>query len=453
MPTAEDCTTLADEDCDGKTPACKGSLLWAKGFGDAGDQLGTSIATDGIGNVLFTGSFTGSVDFGTGPLNSAGGDDIFVAKLDTNGFPLWSRSFGGTGNQDGASLAVDSFGNVFVTGSFSESVDFGDGELKSMGSNDIFIAKLDASGNHLWSKRFGDMDDQDGVSVAVDSAGNVLVIGYFWGSVDLGGGSLTSAGSGDIVVAKFDASGNHLWSKKFGDTENQFGASIAVDSSDNVLVTGSFTSSVDFGGGTLVASGNSNDIFVAKLDKDGHHLWSNRFGDTSDQSGASITVDGSDNVLITGSFTGSVNFGGNSLVEDDGSNDIFVAKFDAGGKHLWSKPFGSAGDQDGASVAVTGAGNVFVTGGFTGSVDFGGGPLASASAVVSDIFIVKLDASGSHQWSKRFGDVDYQAGASIALDGGGNVFATGNFAGTVDFGDGSLMSGGGRDVFVVKFSE
>jgi hypothetical protein len=125
-----------------------------------------------------------------------------VAKLDAAGNALWSKLFGDASNQIGSSIAVDGTGNVLSTGYFGGTVDFGKGPLTSAGSYDLFVAKLDAAGNALWSKRFGDADAQHGTSIAVDGAGDVLMTGNFYGTVDFGKGPLTSAGGYDLFVAK-----------------------------------------------------------------------------------------------------------------------------------------------------------------------------------------------------------------------------------------------------------
>jgi hypothetical protein len=143
-------------------------------------------------------------------------------------------------------------------------VDFGGGTLTSAGEQDIFLAKFDGNGTHLWSQRFGDADDQWCYSVASDPSGNVVVTGFFYGTVDFGGGLLTSAGLEDIFLAKFDANGTHLWSQRFGDAvDYQEGFSVASDPSGNVVMTGFFEGTVDFGGGTLFSL--YNDIFLVKF--------------------------------------------------------------------------------------------------------------------------------------------------------------------------------------------
>src|SRR5262249_30873799 len=148
-----------------------GKVLWAKRFGDAASQFDGAIAVDHADNILFTGFFAGAIDFGHGPLTSAGGVDMFAAKLDPSGKPLWAKRFGDTSDQYGWGIAADASGNVLVTGFFGGAIDFGGGPLMSAGGLDIVVAKLDPSGGYLWGRRFGDLSDQAAYSMAVDSAG------------------------------------------------------------------------------------------------------------------------------------------------------------------------------------------------------------------------------------------------------------------------------------------
>jgi hypothetical protein len=316
-----------------------------------------------------------------------------------------------------------------------------------MGEDDIFVAKFDAAGIHLWSQRFGFGGNQRGFSVATDASGNVIVTGYFEGSADFGGGSLVSAGGYDLFVAKFNAAGTHLWSQRFGDaSDTQYFPDVATDGSGNVIVTGYFQGTVDFGGGALVSAGAS-DIFVARFDAAGTHVWSQRFGDADTQRAFSVAADGSGDFILAGDFFGTVDFGGGGLTSA-GANDVFVARFDAAGTHLWSRGFGDINSQYMGGVTVDGWGNAIVTGDFYGTVDFGGGALTSLGL---DVFVARFDAAGNHLWSQRFGTFFSQYGVDVAADDWGNVVATGYFQGTMDFGGGPLTSAGGIDIFVAKF--
>jgi hypothetical protein len=156
----------------------------------------------------------------------------------------------------GTAIALDGDGNVFVTGVVRGPVDFGGGRLGGGFLPAVFVVKFDANGDHLWSQIFGDSGAR-GQGIAVDGAGNVLVAGEFLGTVDFGGGSLISAGSFDIFVAKFDPSGTPLWSKRFGDIDSDRGWGIAVDGTENVVVTGEFEGTVNFGDGSLVGAGKA----------------------------------------------------------------------------------------------------------------------------------------------------------------------------------------------------
>ncbi len=458
-PAIENCATPEDEDCDGQAPPCKGDLLWARRFGDAQDQQwGQAVAVDGQGNIVLTGYFAGVIDFGGGALTSEGATDVFVAKLGPNGDHLWSKRFGDASAQLNYGVAVDKEGNVIFAGSFAGSVDFGGGVLVSKGGRDAFVSKLDSSGVHIWSKRFGDGENQDGLSVAADAAGNIFLAGSFAGTLsDLGTSPFTSAGSRDIFVAKISPSGEHLWSKAFGDVQDQYVSSVTVDTNQNVVISGNLLGSMDLGEGMITNQG-PQDVFIAKLaNTDGAPLWSNRFGAPGlvlATINMSAVGGASGRTLLTGYMggVGSVSFGGDiiSLASQSG---LFVADFDAAGSHAWSKGFGDTINPLSVAVGSFGAtdtaGNVALTGYFQGALDFGGGQLASLG---NDIYLVKFDAGGAHQWSKRFGDDQDQVGQGVAYDLDGNLILVGSFQGKVDFGNGPLMSAGGQDIFLAKFS-
>jgi hypothetical protein len=419
--------------------------LWSQRFGDTAKDVGHAVAVDASGNVFIAGSFQGTADYGGGSLVSAGLADVFLAKYDAGGGHQWSKRFGSTGTDVGWALAVDPSGHVVVTGSFSGTVDFGGGPVMSTGSVNAFAAKYDTNGLHVWSRRLGGSDNETAYAVTADVSGNIIVTGDFVGSADFGGGPLVSAGWRDIFVVKYDANGAHQWSQRFGSGSADTGLAVAVDATGSVFVAGEFQLTVDFGGGSLVAQGM--DVFVAKYDANGAHQWSQRFGDAV-SSCLGMVADASGRVVLTGFFSNSADFGGGTLTTA-GDVDIFLVKFDGNGAHQWSRRFGGASYETGYSVAVDVTGNVFLTGDFRDTVNFGGSDLASAGR--GDIFVAKYNASGVHEFSERFGDTGDDTGHRAAVDATGNVIVTGSFDGTVDFGGGPLTSAGASDIFFAKY--
>jgi hypothetical protein len=447
-PQAESCNNTVDDDCNGQVNDTCGHCVFSKAWGSAADEEGFSVAADAAGNVFFGGYTTGTVDYGCGPITAlAGGGSALVAKLSAAGACLWSKALG-DGTSSTKQVATDAAGNLLAAGAFQGNIDFGCGVLTSAGSDDVFVAKLSSAGACLWSKRFGNSLQQITAGLAVDGAGNVLVGGTFFGQIDLGGGPLTSAGNADVWVAKLDASGNHVWSKRFGDTNTQFLRGVARDAANGVLLVGQYAGSLSFGGPTLTAAGLF-DAFVAKLDASGNHAWSKSYGDSADQSGWSVTADASSNVIAVGTFAGTVNLGGGPLTSL-GGNDAWMVKLDASGNHLWSKALGGAGTQTAYAVAVDGAGYVVATGILQGTADFGGGALTSAGA--ADVWLGRYDPAGNHLWSKRYGDAATQTPIGIAYDPSGNVLVSGLLMGPTDFGCGPVVGGGGEDLFIAKLS-
>ncbi|RXJ50189.1 SBBP repeat-containing protein [Gelidibacter gilvus] len=349
-------------------------------------------------------------------------------------------------------------------------------------------------------------------SMILDNLGNIYSVGHFnGGPVDFDPGSdvlnLTSVGETDIYITKFNASGNFIWAKRFGGTEKDEGAGIAVDGSGNVYFTGNFKGVVDFDPGTDVfnlTSNGSSDIFVCKLDPDGNFLWAKQMGGISDESGRAIAVDGSGDVYVTGEFQDTVDFypgNGTSVLTSTGKTDIFICKLSTSGAFQWVKQIGSTEYDRGEALLIDNTSNIFLTGSFTGTVDFDPGAgvteLTSPSLTGASGFILKLNATGDFEWVTNLqnnisgnavttditgniyvggggpgigivklsatGDITWDkflpgfncAARSIVVDVLGNVYTTGSFRGNVDFdpSEGTVIfdSGYGWDAYINKF--
>jgi hypothetical protein len=241
--------------------------LWLKIFGDPADQVPGGIAVDSAGNAVVVGSFKGSnVDFGGGtPLGSAGGFDVFVAKLAPNGSHVWSGRYGDPLDQVATGVAIGPMDGIALTGSFQSTINFGALDAQSKGATDIFVAKLSADGAYEWDKAYGDVADDAGQSVVFDAGGDVLVTGGFQGAINFGGGALTSLVSYDMFLLKLTAASAYAWSRNFGDTTSQYGASLARDPvTGSILAAASVSGTIDFGLGPLTSAGMA-DIALVKL--------------------------------------------------------------------------------------------------------------------------------------------------------------------------------------------
>lgn len=446
-----------DRDCQSgvcQGSVCKDDFLWARSFDIGGFN---TVAVDATGGVIMTGTFSGMFDFGGGTLTAAGSHDMVVLKLDSGGKYVWAKSFGHMGsNVDNPfALAVDGAGNVYWGGSFDQTLNIGGPTIGS--TNNLaapFLGKLNAFGVPQWSKSFGESNLSLVEAIAVDGAGDVYATGAILAAADFGGGltsQISPVGIADIFVVRYTSSGTFVWGKRFGSagTKSQFARTIAVDASGNVVLAGSFKGTMTLGGPTMTSNAASTDVFVAKLSGTGAHVWSKQFGDPGDQAEAKASVDEQGNIVVTGAYNGAIDFGGGSL-PSAGQGDIFLAKLDPNGGHVWSKRFGDASIQSAPYAAVDPAGEIALTGTFLGTIDLGGGPLACAGGTTGgnqDVFVAKLDASGNHLWSRRYGDTVGQFSGGIAVDAAGSPVVVGSYGGALDFGGGTLP---GKGSFVAK---
>jgi hypothetical protein len=277
------------------------------------------------------------------------------------------------------------------------------------------------------------------------------VTGSFGGTLSCAiGQSVTSLGVADAFVLRMGVTnGGPIWTKRFGDAaSSQYGYGIAAAAANgDALVTGSFLGSIDFGGGPLTAAASTS-LFVAKLSAGaGAHVWSKSGG--SGAAGASIAVDATDNAVFAGSYSGVTTFAGKTVAAAGGATDILFGKLDATtGNALWLNGYGNTNGDSGNSVAVSAAGRVAMGGAFRNSVDFGGGSLASGS--LDAAFVATFDATPTHLWSKQFSSATLgpNATSSVAFGPAGEVVAGGQFYGTVDFGTGALAGANGTAFLV-----
>jgi hypothetical protein len=451
---------------------------WARSFGGTDNERSTYITSDAAGNLYILGYFAETADFDPGigivNLSSQGERDIFLQKLDAAGNFLWAKSFGGVSDDFAFSLCIDNSGNVVITGYFAGTVDFDPGigttSLTSAGEQDVFILKLDDSGNFLWAKSFGGPDLEYSNSISLDNSGNIFITGPFGGNsmdFDPGPGVTTLSGNGftDVFVEKLDPAGNFLWVKAFGGIEMDVPAMLKTDLSGNVYTIGRFSGTIDFDPGsatTNLTTVGMVDVFIQKMDNDGNFLWARTFGSSITDDINGLSLDPSGNVLTTGRFGSTADFDpgpGVSNLTSEGGPDVFIQKLDTSGNFLWAKSVGSSSTDIGLAICSDAVGNVYTTGHFIGTVDFDPGTIGISSFTsqgTSDVFILKLNTSGNFLWARSFGGTAADNGNAIHADALGNVYTTGFFQATADFDPGTgvsnLTSVGSTDVFIQKLN-
>jgi hypothetical protein len=409
-------------------PAPPPSASWTKQWGSAADEDARGIISDSSGNIYVTGATKGNID---GQVN-AGDTDAYLTKYDSSGTRQWTRYIGTSGTDWGQAVDVDSAGNIYVTGSVSGSFD----SKTYNGGKDVFLAKYNPSGTRLWYQQWGTSTDNFGygvkvdgtvvyvtgytnedlpgessgnsipniflskrnasdgnkiweeldgtpnhvdyaVGIALDSNGNIYLTGYTTG--DFGS---TNNGAHDVFLVKYNASGIQQWVKQWGSTTEDSSYGVAVDSADNIYVTGSTAGS--FGGQT---GSGGEDIFLTKFNPAGTEQWTRFFGTSDLDRAYGISVDSGNNLYLTGATLGTL--GGNT---NQGQGDIFLMKCDADGNALWTKLLGTSAVDVGTGVTFSvNDGHVYVAGYTKGSLD------GNINAGGFDIFLLKYDSSGAKQ--------------------------------------------------------
>jgi len=367
---------------------------------------------------------------------------------------LWAKQFGGPEQDYGGDMAMDHLGNIYVTGFFRGTADFGDFSITAPGSSAPFVIKTDPSGNVLWAKQFGGTGLDRGHGITTDTFGNVYTTGIFTGTVSFGSITLSTNTKPTAFVVKQDTDGNVLWAKKFADVNEQeivYAQAIAIDTQNNVYTSGDFYSTADFDGTILTNENNpENNAFLVKQNDSGDVLWAKKIGEIGSLNIHKISTDSTDNIYVTGNFFGTVSIGGNTSTSyTDGELKGFLLKLDTSGEVVWVKYFGE--DQQhisstGRDIKIDNNGNIYVIGSFKGTFSM---DAINVSSSYENEFVLKLNDVGQPLEIKTFENPN-QTINRITTNTLGDVYIVGNFTGTVYLGDFSLTSAGGSDCLIIK---
>ncbi len=340
----------------------------------------------------------------------------------------WAQSAGATKFDAGNAICDDAQGNIYSAGTFSDSVTFGNVTLTGAGNQDAMVVKCDPSGGVIWAKRFGGIWSDLALGISTDNENNVYVTGVS-GSPDLvfANDTLDSCG---FFIAKYDSLGNEEWIRSStGINETSIGNAIDADILGNTYVTGKFTSSTLSFGTTILTNSGSDDMFIARYDAFGNFLWARKAGYSASEYGSGVSIDNSGNACVTGTFWGDSIAFGSAKLYNNGSVNVFTVKYDVLGTVTWAKSANNLSSLDGiwAGAIVADATGNIYV---TGSYSGGGmsfGNYTLSSSGPGDVFITKYGPTGNVFWARTAGGNSIDYAYGISFDSNGNSFVTGTF--------------------------
>lgn len=434
----------------GASASSKRSILWVQQAGGTKHDKIRGMAVDTAGNCYVTGEFTETAQFADQTVTSRGSMDFVLAKYNPQGKLLWLQTAGGEKIDRGYGVAVDKMGNSYVTGHFeSPTFQIGDKTFKNHGSYDYFIAKYDPTGKLLWAETAGGTDYDYGHGIAVTPEGDCYVAGTFSGVVQIGNSHSTGKGR-SMFVAKYDTDGKMLWSHLAGKGGSQSGHQIAVDIQGNCYLCGLITGIIELAGQEVGSDTKQQDIFLAKFSPAGKLIWSANSGGHANGLSTGVAVDKSGNCYLTGMFKNVAKFG-NTTLNSVGEYDIFVARIHADGTPGWAYSGGGEKIDYGLGIAVDQSGNCYVTGEFTDDVVFMGQHLTQLGG--RDLFITRFSPDGKLDWLEIMGGEKSDLSYAIAVDQNDNCFISGAFSPSTQYQSHKLLSRGSNDIFLIKLSQ
>lgn len=439
-----------------------------KNAGSTNDNTVRSAVIDNLGNYIVTGEFTNSLTLGSFTLTSSGGQDIYVAKFNSSGTVLWAVRNGGVGDESGTAVAVDANNNVYVAGNFSStSITWGTTVLANSGASaatsDIFMVRLlAANGSVSWARKAGGAGT-DGVSAMEVNGNNMVLTGNFSGTATFNTTNIVAAGGindMDYYVCRYNATnGTFNWVRRAGGLQFDSGTDIHVDASGNVITTGRYAGTVQFGttAATTITSINSSfDVFTARYNSSGTLIWIRSGGSSLNDMGQAVETDAAGNVYVMAECATNASFGVHSIT---GSLMNVLVAYNSGGTVLYAR---KATQTDNGQISVTAmrknplSNQLVVAGtinsGTTANLNFGSRTFSNTTAT-SIAFVASYDLQAQLVDVKLPGSTGESKAEDVSINGGGNciiagTFGTGNSS-QLDFGSNIVTSAGGQDGFVL----
>lgn len=452
-------------------------LVWSQHVPNEAWTLTSSMTMDADENIYVLGLFQDTIDIDPGSdsliFRSSGMFDIFIQKMDPDGNFLWAKQIGGPADDSGLSIAVDEDEQVYITGSFDDSIDVDPGPDKHVfhtnGERNTFILQLDPDGNLGWAKHLRGLNGPQwenqnfGHTLYLDHQGNLLVSIRLRGLADLisEGDTLPFQSNGwDMLLLKLKQNGQLLWHKQLGGpgSASITGRKIRSDVEGNIYFTGSFSHSVDVdpGPSTFVLTSNGQwDIFTLKMDSTGQLIWATSQGSVEDDIGQDLYLDHEGNIFIGGQIDFHYNHPSDPPFSTD--KDLFLQKRDPQGNLLWENYIGGDYFDNLRALSVDSSGNLLVFAHFIEAADVDPGPdtLILTTQGYSDMFILSLSPDGALNWARSLGGPNGDYPRQLILTPSQELIVLGDFQETIDIDPGPdsmiLSSSEESDYFIAKY--
>jgi hypothetical protein len=438
-------------------------LKWIYKIGGTTAEYGTGVAVDRDQNLYDITNFMGTVS--VAPMvtfTSKGEEDVLIRKSTSLGILQWFRQLSSKYQVLANDVAVDNQNNVYVTGTFQDSLFMGtnflmDGQGLQTFS---FLIKLNPSGNLLWARKYSSTISVTARSLTVDAPEDLILSGTFEGNAFFGSGFPGfSSGANDIFILKINGlTGNPTFVRRVGGIDHEYVQSHAVDAGGNIYLTGDFRAEMDVDPSATVVNVRPiglTDIFLIKLSPAGNYLWHKAYGSVGVDYGQAVTVDFENNVVLTGRFSDNISFGSVSNARTSkGGTDIFLIKINPAGNTIWVNTYGDSQNDSGMHLTTNRNGIIYFAGTFRGRVDFDPSNFSTNtdSKGGADVIIALYNQDGTYNDHFTLGGIANEQIGGISLKSNGELISTGGFGAIVDFDPSSnevnIFSNGGLDAFL-----
>ncbi len=370
----------------------------------------------------------------------------------------WSKRLGGPSFEEGLDIDTDVDGNSYTVGYFSGIANMTGQYYSSNGLYDGFVIKNDSSGVLQFVKKIGGSNNDKVLSIDVSSNGDFAVTGYFSESLTLDNTTINAAGEQDIFVAKFESNGNLIWIKNFGGSNVEQGNAIHHDNNGNLIITGEFSGTCDFGGIALTAVSNSIDVFILKLNSQGEVLWVKKGSGSATDRGVDVAIDDNGGIYVCGEFSDTVEF--DVVHNNQMYNAMFLIKYSPSGQEQWFRHMGSGSQLNAGSIAIKNN-NLYFTGDFDGTLYFiiNKDPSNSLEGIYENaLFLVKYDLNGNIIWKTANSSMSDIRCGKVVIDNNNKIYVAGDFLCQFneyadEYGSGIFISQGSWDNFITQFDQ